>query len=455
VLLAAYAATIGLDATPGDRFTDAEAHVLLSAESIVSDRSLNLRDEYADRAWERFYAGELTPTAGLTGGRLLEPQGIAFPLLIAPAYALGGPTGVELFLAALTALAFCLAAALGRRLVPDPWPTGAALVAGLSAPALGAATTVSPGVAGAVLLALGAIFALRVRERVRVISAFWCALCVALAPWLAITLVVPAAVIALALARWLRRRNRGLTGFVAVEVALTSAVIYITINDRVFGGLTPDAARLPGDPGLTGADGLAAHLERAPRLVGLWLDRDVGLLRWAPLAALAFLAVWLLWRSRRDRLAVAVPDRVDVEVTALFLALICGAVVLVAAFVAPTDAGPWFAGHELVPALPAGAALAAWGLQHAPRAGAALAGLTVVAGGWFLIAGRLGEDVTFQPPRGALPWGGAEVVLPRFGDGGPAEVAAVALVVAALVVLAAREALALRTRPGPRPVLLP
>jgi hypothetical protein len=455
VLFAAYAATIGLDAVPGERFGAAEAHVLLSARSIAEDRSLDLRDEYATRAWKSFYGRELTPSAGLTNGRLLEPQGIGFPLLIAPAYALGGATGVELFLAALMSLAFCLAAALARRLVPDPWPTGAALAAGLSPPALGAATAVSPEVAGAVLLALGAIFALRVRERVLVSSAFWCALCVALAPWLTVTFVVPAAVVALALARWLRRRNRGLTGFVAVEVALTSAVVYATVNDRLFSGLTPDAARLPGDPGRTGASSLGDHLERAPRLVGLWLDRDVGLLRWAPLPALAFLAVWLLWRSRRDRLAVAVPDRVDVEVTALFLVLICGAVLLVATFLAPTTGGPWFPGRELVPALPAGAALAAWGLQHAPRIGGALAALTVLAGAWLLVAARLDDGAALQPPRGALPWGGAEAVLPSFGHGSAGEVALVAAAAVAVLALVVREAVAVRARPGPRPVLLP
>jgi hypothetical protein len=455
VLFAAYAATIGLDATPGSRFTDREAHVLLSAASVASDRSLDLRDEYADRAWEGFYAGELEPTAGLTNGRLLEPQGIGFPLLIAPAYAIGGATGVELFLAALMALAFCLAAALARRLVPDPWPTGAALAAGLSAPALGAATTVSPDVAGAVLLSLGAIFALRVRERVRVSSAFWCALCAALAPWMAVALVVPAAVVAFALARWLRRRNRGMTGFVAVEVVATSAVVFITVHDRLFGGLTPDAARLRGEPGFTGASGVREHLERAPRLVGLWLDRGIGLVRWAPLAALAFVAVWLLWRSRRDRVAVAVPERVDVEVTALFLMLLCGAVIVVAAFLTPATAGPWFPGHALVPALPAGAALAAWGLQHTPRVGAVLAALTVVAGGWVLIAGRVADGVALQPPRGPLPWGGAEGVLPRFGNGSAGEDVLIGAVVVALVAVVAREVLALRTQPGSRPVLLP
>lgn len=442
VLFAGYSATLGLHAAGSSRFTASEAHNLLSAESLVSDRSLDLTDEYRTRAWDDWYPGTLRPTAGLTNGRLLEPQGAGFPLLIAPAYALAGPTGVQLFLAALFALAFCLAAGLGRRLVPDPWPAGAALVAGLSPPALGAATMVSPEAAGGLLIVTGALFALRVRDRVERHSAFWSATSVAMLPWLAVKLAAPAAMLAAALARWLRRRNRGLAGFIAVEVALTSAVVFITVNDRLYGGLTPDAARLPGGGGPTGADGLRDHLARAPRLVGLWLDRDVGILRWAPFAGLAFVAVWLLWRSHRERLSVAVPDQIDVEVTALFCVLICGGVLLPAVFLAPSADGAWFAGHELVPAFPVGAALCAWGLQHAPRVGAALAALTLAGSAWLLVAARLDGAATLRPPSGDLPWGGVERILPRFGDGSAGEVVTLALVGSALLLVVAREALA-------------
>ncbi|HEY3189604.1 MAG TPA: hypothetical protein VGJ70_19100, partial [Solirubrobacteraceae bacterium] len=101
VLFGAYAATLGVDATPGERFAPREAHVLLSAESIVSDGFVDLRDEYRARAWRSFSHRPLRPTAAPVDGRLVEPQGLGFPLLVAPAYALGGPVLVELWLAAL------------------------------------------------------------------------------------------------------------------------------------------------------------------------------------------------------------------------------------------------------------------------------------------------------------------------------------------------------------------
>ena len=79
VLFAAYAATLGLDARPGSRFTVAEAHTLLTAESLASDLDVDLRDEYRTRAWSEWHPGALRPTAGLTSGRLIEPQGVGLP----------------------------------------------------------------------------------------------------------------------------------------------------------------------------------------------------------------------------------------------------------------------------------------------------------------------------------------------------------------------------------------
>jgi hypothetical protein len=344
VLFVAYAAALGVHGF-GSGFSAAEAHQLLTAESLVSDRDIDLSDEYRTRAWSSWYPSLLRPTAGLTSGRLNEPQGVGFPLLIAPAYAIAGPTGVQLWLAAIAALGFVLAAALGRRLVPDPWPSAAALVAGLSAPALDAATTVAPGAVAGTVVAGAAVLALRVRDDPRRRDAFWCAALIAALPWLDPRFLPVALMLAAVLFRWLRRRARALAGFIALEVILTATVVYLTVNDRLFAGLTPSAARL-GDVHVAGTQTLRTFL----------LD-----LRFAPFAALAVFALWLLVRSRRDRLAVAVPDQAHVEVAAAFLGLLCGAA----------------AGFA---ALPAGGALAAWGLRHAPRAGALLAAVTVAAG---------------------------------------------------------------------------
>jgi hypothetical protein len=413
VLFAAYAAGAGLPAAPGTDLAAPEAHALLVAESIVSDGDLDLRDEYGARAWRDFHPRDLVPRGGPTSAGLLDPVGILFPLLIAPAHAAGGPIAVQLVLAAVAAIGFVLAAALARRLVPEPWATAAALVTGLSPPAVVAATTVAPDALAGTALAGASLLALRLRERPLLRWALPCSLLLAVLPWLGAKFLAPTAVVAAAAARWLLRRRRGLAGLLAIEVVVFSAVLYVTVNQRLYGGPIPEWVRA--GPGPTGADSLSEHLARAPRLLGLWVDRDVGLVRWAPFVLLVFAALWLLARSRRERLAVALSDQVDVEVTAGFLAAVAGATVLVATFLAPTIAGPWFAGHELVCVLFAGAALAGWALRRFASAGRALATVTLLASVWLLVVARLDGDAALAPPRGPLPWLGAEDVLPRAG----------------------------------------
>jgi hypothetical protein len=402
VLFAVYSAGVGLHATPGEDLSAGEAHVLLLTRSILDDGDLDLSDEYGAAAWRPFYGRQLLPLTGPRARGQLEPIPAGFPLLCAPAYAIGGRIAVELWLAALAALGYVASAAIARRLVPEPWATTGALAAGLSPPALVAATTIAPDAVAASCLAGAAALALAARERPLPRLTTWAGALLAPLPWLGVRFLFPGAVVAVAVFRWPRRRNRGLAGLVGLEVALFSTVLFVSVNDRLYGGLTPYAALAPGESA-TGASSLGEHLARWQRLLSLWVGRDEGVLRVAPAAALAFVAVWLVVRSRREHLARALPDQIDIEVTAGFLVAVCAAAVAAAVFLAPTVAGPWFTGRELVCVFPLGGALASWGLRRYPRVGRALVALTLVATTWLLVAVRVDGDAGVAPPRGALP----------------------------------------------------
>jgi hypothetical protein len=408
VLVAAYTTTLGVDARPGERYSPAEAHRLLTAQAVAQNRSLELTDAYRTRDWARFSDRPLTPTAPRRDGRLVEPQGVGFALVTALAYAAGGPLAVELEGAALLALAFALAAALARRLVPEPWATRSVLVAGLSPPALAGATTIAPAAAGAALLTGAVLLALRVRAEPRLGPAGRAAALVALLPWLAVRLLAPGVVVAVALGRWLRRRQRGFTGLVAFEVILTSAVVLITVNERLFGGLVPSAVQPRDTPGLRELLGRLGHL------LGVLVDRDAGVLRWAPWLALCGASLVLLLRSRRGRISRALPERVDVEVTAGLLAAVTAAGLTAAALAAPSLHGPWLVPGDVLVVLPAAGALAAWGARCAPRAAAVLALVTLAGSLWLVLGARLGAGAGLTPPAGPLPWGGLQELLPRF-----------------------------------------
>jgi hypothetical protein len=436
VLFAAYAATIGMPAFGSSQFGGDEPHYLLTAESIVSDHDLDLRDEYAARAYRDWYPYVLERHGRLTKGQANEPHGAGFPLLIAPFYALGGPLAVQLLMAAIAALAFTLAARLATRLVPEPWASAAALVCGLSPPALAYGTAVTPELTAGALLATAALLALGARERPRIRRVAGAAFALGALPWLGLVFAIPGAVVALALLRWLRRRARGFAMLVVVEELVFSGVMYVTINDQLFGGFTPTTADVAGR-GLNDL-GLGDIAARVPRLVALWIDRSYGALRWAPIIALAFFALWLLWRSRRDRLADALPDRRDMEVAATLCALVCGAQVLVATFIAPTMFGFWFPGRYLIAAFPLAVPLVAWGLRYAPRTGAVLAALTLVTSIWWYAELRIDGSAIIGPTSRA-PLGPLDGALPLFGTGSPAVVVALAVAGAALVALVAFE----------------
>jgi hypothetical protein len=416
VLFAAYAATLGVGAVGREDYAADEPRYLLAAESIVSDGDIDLADEFATRAYAPFHHAPLRPQGRVVLGRRLEPQGVGFAALIAPAYLIGGPDGVELFLAAVSALAFVLGARLARRIVPEPWASGAALLVGLSPPALSQATTVYPELVAGAMLAGAVLAALRVRERPDLRAAVVGAALLALLPWLGPKYLLPAAVVAVPLVRWTARRGRRTAALAAAEIMLASLVVYVTIDDRLYGGLTPSSAAASGRPP-TGADSFGDYVSRTPRLASLWIDRDVGLLRWAPILALAVFAAWLLWRSRRLGVARAVPERADAEAAAGLSLLVCGAVVLVAAFAAPTLAGDWFPARHLVAAFPVASALVAWGLRHAPRTGGVLGALTLLGSAWLAAAFAFGGADGWVHPGVDAPYGPLVALLPRSGVG--------------------------------------
>jgi hypothetical protein len=442
LLFAGYAATLGLSAFGASDYGGDEPHYLLAAESIVDDGDVDVRDEYARRAYADFYPYELRRHGRAIEGRLNEPHGVGFPLLIAPAYAIGGANGVELFLAAIAALALALAYRLALRVVPDPWALGAALAVGLSPPFVAYGSAVYPELAAGAALAGAALLALRTRERIARLEAFLCFALLGALPWLGTKFVPAGLVIGVVAARSLWRAGRRTLAVGAVELSLFSVALYVAFNEALYGGPTPYAADVTGESA-TDADSPGGYLERAYRLVALFLDREYGLLRWAPVFVLAFAGLWWLWRSHRERVAQAVPEvRASLRAGAVCAAAL-GAQLLVAAFAAPTMFGFWFPPRHLLAALPLGVPLVAIGLRHLPRLGSALAVLTVAGSAWLYADVRWagGSLVTARPDA---PFGPLTELLPLFEPGGGWPFWLAGVIGAALMLLVLREARAAR-----------
>jgi hypothetical protein len=441
VLFAVYVATIGLHAFGRSDYAGDEPHYLLTAKSLVDDGDIDLVNEYRGRDFGSFYPYPLDAHGTLTDGRLDEPHGLGFPTLIAPAYAVGGARAVEAMLAAIAALAIALAYRLALRVVPDPWALGAALAVGLSPPMLAYSTAVYPELTAGAALAGSALLAQRLTDRPGRLAAVGCFALVAVLPWLGIRFVPAGLVVAGYAYLALRRARRGLLGLTGVELVAFATAVYVGANGRLFGGPSPDSAGGAG----SGVEVPLDYARRAYRVVALGIDRDFGLLRWAPVLALALVGAWLLLRERRQRLASAIPMLRRHESAATMCALACGAQLLVAAFVAPTMFGFWFPGRHLVAVLPVAVPLVALGLRRLPRLGAGLALVGLGASVWLYVAVR-GGDATLVGHRPEAPLGPLSDALPLFKEG-----ATLAFVAAACIGLALMGAAWAALRPPAEP----
>ena len=428
---AVYSSTLGLDAFGQADYAGDEPHYLLAAQSLAQDGDLDVKDDFTAQEWRSFHPYELEPQGSEVDGRLHEPHADGLAILAAPAFAIGGAKGVELLLAALAALAIALAYLLALRVAPDPWAGAAALAVGVSAPVLAHSTAVYPELAASAVLAGAALLALSLDGSVRRRKAFACFALLGLLPWLGLKFLPAAVVIGAYAARSMFRARRRVLAVGSVEVSLFSLTLCVAINQALYGGPTPYWAALPGE-GATEADQPLGYLERAYRLVALMIDRDYGLLRWAPVFVLAFAGLWFTYRSRRELLARAVPQLREMERAATMCAAAVGAHLLVAAFLAPTMFGPWFPPRYLVAGLVLAVPLVALGLRHLPRTGTALALLSLAASVWLWLDVRLGGGGLVEP-RPDAPFGPLTALLPRFDDSAWPYVLAALVGVAAVV----------------------
>jgi hypothetical protein len=423
VLFGLYAATVGMRevhafvaGAPSVEYDTAEAHYLLTAKSLVDDGNANVFDEYRAKAYRGFYPDPwvLRPAGArdAQSGTLYDTTGLGFPLLIAPAYALGGSHAVELFLAALAALAVALAYLIAVRVVPDPWALTATLAVGVSPPLLAYGAAIRPELAAAALLAGAVLLGLEAAERPNRWRVFGCFALLALLPWMSVRFVPAGLAIAIFLIVRLSRQRRGLLAVLGLEIAGFSAALFLAVNEALYGGLTPHAASRSGGPA-TGADSLADYAGRAPRVLGVLIDRDAGLLRWAPVLALAFVGTWLLWRGHRERLAHALPSYQRIASAAGLCLGACAVQFAVAVFLAPALSGSWFPGRQMIAVLPLAIPLVAWGFRHVPRVGSALALIGAAASVWLYTDVRFGSGglVSVRPDA---PWGPLVKVFPNF-----------------------------------------
>lgn len=328
-----------------------EPHYLLMTDSLLSDRDLDLANQFARHAYRSFFAGTLSShtSPATPPGTMYQVHTPGLPALLAPAFAWRGYDGARLLLALLTALTTVLV----HRLVADVTGSrGLALFAWAAtawvAPLPLYALSVYPETPAALATAVF-LLAARRDPGPRLLGA--AALAAVWLPWLH-PKFLPLALVGLALAL-ARRGPRGPR--LAAAVALFASVVGLLLYFRAVYGRASLAAAY-------GA-GFASDvsLARLPAgLAGLLLDRQFGLFVVGSLWLLALPGLTLLWRWRPGE--------------ALRSLLLAGASLGAGASFSMWWGGACPPGRFVVPAVPALALALALAARRRPAVGAALLG---------------------------------------------------------------------------------
>ena len=377
ILALCYSASINLRASRGATITGDEPFYLMTTQSLLQDADLDLRQQYDSFAY-RAYFDHNEPlwrqSRPLPDGRLLSPHGLGLSVYLLPGFALGGLLGAQVQMLLTTAGCFALTFLLVTRVTEYPRLAWASTLAvALTPTAFVYATEVYPEAVAA--LCIVAALLIQAGERRSLGGVIGTVALVSALAWLGPKYVPLGAVISLALL-W-----RATPGQRTVFVALSgiSGAVFVVWHLAMYGALTPYSVNFiyygASTAAVTGQH--LAFVGRAYRLVGLFVDQQFGVGRWAPVLLLAAAAMPLLWhRGRTGRLTVA-----------LF-----GVQLLMATFVAITMRGWWFPGRTLLAVLP----LLAWAITEACIIGGRR--MTVTAG----LLGAYSALLTIVLARAAL-----------------------------------------------------
>ncbi|HEX2299920.1 MAG TPA: hypothetical protein VHH34_15655, partial [Pseudonocardiaceae bacterium] len=389
VAILAAALGIGVPATAGAHVAVDETQYLLTALSLAQDGDLDIADELREQRW-RAFADVEPPVQTVTrpGGGQISPHDPLLPLLLAPAAAAGGFVAAKLTLTLLSGVlaGLTLWVAVRRFDVPLPLAATGVGLAAASAPLAVYGQQLYPELPAA-LLALLAVVALtgppppRRRNLILLVAA------VVMLPWLSVKYAPVAATLAVVggLRWWWAGRHRDVLGTVAAFTLLGAG--YLAAHRAVWGGWTVYASgdhfERTGEFSVVGTS--PDYLGRSVRLVGLLVDRDFGLVAWAP--------GWLLLVPA----LAALPARSSRVSGAGRAALLAPLAVgwLVATFVALTMHGFWWPGRQVVVVAPLAVLVVLCWLAGSGRVVRAVAVALGVAGvlnyGWLLTDGYAGH----------------------------------------------------------------
>lgn len=275
-----------------------EPHYLVITQSLLSDRDLQIENNHARGDYREYFGGVLRPDYLRRGinGQIYSIHAPGLPLIVAPAYALFGYSGVVIFLSLIAALGSALLWRASYMLTESRsaawfgWAAGA-----LTVPFFFEAFAAYPDGLAATLVLFAALPLLEPHVgRIR-----WIAVGAALAllPWLHTRFALISAVVGVLLLMRLVRLKPDTTSRILafLLVPAVSAVAWFGFFRAVYGTFNPSAPY--------GGSTQSSPLNILNGLSGLLFDQQFGILPNAPVYGFCFVGMIVLAR-RRPRLAL-------------------------------------------------------------------------------------------------------------------------------------------------------
>ena len=338
ILILVYVASIDIRATRGASITGDEPFYLITTQSLIEDRNLDLRRQYELHSYESFFDhpdGLWTQSSARENGKLLSPHNPGLSIFIIPGFKFGGLIGVQIQMMVVASLTFSLAYILLVRVTGRLWISWlATITVAATSTAFIYSTEIYPEFPAALLLIISLLIIQRASQ-----SSTWQAigllLCLSAMVWLGVKYAPLAGLVAI----WgFSRMNPSERGIFLVSTIL-SASLFAWFHLNTFGGLTPYSVNL-----VYAGDGtisiLGDHFDFTKRLyrpLGLFVDQRFGIARWAPILLLVIPAAPLLWKIN--------------ALSRLILTLLI-VQIFIATFVVITMMGWWFPGRTIVTVLP-------------------------------------------------------------------------------------------------------
>lgn len=279
--------------------TGDEPFYLLASHSIIYDRDLDLRNNFENKDYNRFYSRELSGHVIERNGKLLSYHPPLYSLIIAPFYAAGGRLGVSMFSAAVCALnaafLFLLLLSIFKN---KETALLAAAVTGFFLPVAAYSNLISTEMISA-LLCVATLYFILNKSRFS-----WLAIvCSALLPWLHMK-NLPAWIMLCLIYGFENRGEIKKTGlFFGAQLA--SLLLFFAFNAATYGAPVPrvDAGTMP----------TADYFSFSPAgLASLFFDQELGILFYSPVFIFALAGAWQLFKSGKKitayLLALLVPQ---------------------------------------------------------------------------------------------------------------------------------------------------